>query len=150
MKGLSRRALVLFLAVLGPGAALAAQPSAEPASPRRDPPRRDTGRAAPGRPSAPRPAAGHDPIRLDDRQRDALRHWQDRHPGWQRPVPGEVARGVAVHAGLPPGHYRPPPSGLVDLLPRPPAGHAYFAVGGDVVLAVIATGIIVQIVLAGS
>ena len=41
------------------------------------------------------------------------------------------------------------PAGLVDLLPRPPRGHAYFAVGGDVVLAVIATGVIVQIVLAG-
>lgn len=141
--------LALSLALLAPlpGVAMADQPrkGEQAHGPQRDNDRQH----GQDRASTPRPAKARDPVHLEPQQRESLRRWQDGHPGWQRPVPPDVARGLAVHGHLPPGHYRRPPAGLVDLLPRPPRGHAYFAVGGDVVLAVIATGVIVQIILTG-
>lgn len=135
MTGSSRRAFTLALAF-----ALAPLPAL--AGPRRD----DGHRDGPGRVSAPRPARADDPVRLDPQQREAVERWQKDHPDWRRPAPGGTAR---VPGQLVPGHYHRPPAGLVDLLPRPPRGQAYFAIGGTVVLAVISTGAIVQIVLAG-
>ncbi|MCF4165835.1 RcnB family protein [Zavarzinia compransoris] len=95
---------------------------------------------------------GHDRrpvVTIDHSRQEQVRQWQQHHRGWHQPVPQSVSRTVVVNSRLVKGHYRRPPHDLVDILPRPPAGYAYFAVGGDVVLAAIATGIIAQIVLSG-
>ena len=88
-------------------------------------------------------------VDMNERHRDQVRQWNDQHRGWATPAPENVRRGVVINGRLQPGHYHRPPPAMVDLLPRPPAGYAYFAVGTDVVLAVIATGIIAQIVFSG-
>jgi len=96
-----------------------------------------------GKPAASR----HRHVTVNDDHRARARQWFDGHPGWSKPLPPDMHSGIVVGGRLPPGHYQRPPVVIVDMLPRPPVGHAYFAVGSDVVLAVIATGIIAQIVL---
>ncbi|WP_165837657.1 RcnB family protein [Zavarzinia aquatilis] len=95
----------------------------------------------------PASASRHHSVTVNDDHRSRARQWFDGHPGWSKPLPSDLRGGVAVGGHLPSGHYQRPPTVIVDLLPRPPAGHAYFTVGTDVVLAVIATGVIAQIVL---
>ncbi len=96
-----------------------------------------------GQPAASR----HRHVTVTDDHRARAREWFDGHPGWSKPLPPGMHRGPVVGERLPHGHYQRPPMVIVDMLPPPPRGHAYFVVGTDVVLAVIATGIIAQIVL---
>lgn len=162
-------ALALALALALPLSAQAQQPGGpgqpmpqDQSRPQGQPPSRDGGHQQGQRPpqgqnhdngnrhgqSARKPDNGrHHGVTVNDDHRHRAREWFDGHPGWSRPLPPDLHRGVVVGGRLPPGHYQRPPMVIVDMLPRPPAGHAYFAVGTDVVLAVIATGIIAQIVL---
>lgn len=89
----------------------------------------------------------HRHVDVDQGRRQKADDWFRGHPGWSKPLPSDVRGRVVVGKPLPPGHYGRAPTVIVDMLPPPPRGHAYFAVGTDVVLAVIATGIIAQIVL---
>ena len=89
--------LALSLALLAPlpGVAMADQPrkGEQAHGPQRDNDRQH----GQDRASTPRPAKARDPVHLEPQQRESLRRWQDGHPGWQRPVPPDVARGLAVH-----------------------------------------------------
>lgn len=121
---------------------------------RRDDPRqghaqgRDTGHHQ-GQGAHRQDGGHHRGVVINDDHRRHAREWFDGHSGWSKPLPPGMHRGPAVGERLPQGYYQRPPMVIVDMLPPPPRGHAYFAVGTDVVLAVIATGIIAQIVLSG-
>lgn len=160
-----RIALALGLALSMPMTALAqgGQPPRQPEDQQQQQQQQQQHREEPHRSTQPQKGgdAGHGQatggnrqqgravVDMNDRHRDQVRQWNNQHQGWGSPAPDNVRRGVVVNGRLQAGHYHRPPQGMVDLLPRPPAGYAYFAVGTDVVLAVIATGIIAQIVFSG-
>lgn len=84
--------------------------------------------------------------RVDQRHREATRQWYAAHRSWWRPVPQSVSVQLAPRHYLPRGYYQPAPYPVVQLLPAAPRGYGYFAVGSDVVLAAIATGLIIDII----
>ncbi len=85
-------------------------------------------------------------FRMEDSHRAAARRWYATHGNWYRPVPRAVTGRLARDSYLPRGYYRPAPYQLIRVLPRAPHGYDYYAVGSDVVLAAIATGLILEIV----
>jgi hypothetical protein len=90
------------------------------------------------------------PPRLGAPELQIIQGWHLANPGWA-PValpPGQRRR-LAQGKPLPPGIARQVlPPGLVGALPAYP-GHAYYAIGTDVVLVAIATGVIVSILAGG-
>jgi hypothetical protein len=75
-----------------------------------------------------------------------IQFWQGANPGWTSPnlPPGQLRR-LQQGKSLPPGIARQAlPPGLLANLPAYP-GHAYYAVGPDVVLIAAATGAVVSL-----
>jgi hypothetical protein len=86
---------------------------------------------------------------LGQREFGLIQSWQGANPGWTPPnlPPGQLRR-LQQGKPLPPGIARQAlPPGLLANLPAYP-GHAYYAVGPDVVLIAAATGAVVNL-LAG-
>lgn len=141
----------LVAALLGPVAAQAADRNTAWAGQQQHQVRsaHDAGRHGDGRNDTRHQAARRDhwrQDRVDEAHRQAARRWAATHNGWWRPVPGSVSAQLGPNRYLPRGYYQPAPYPLVQVLPRARAGYGYYSVGRDVVLAAIATGLIIDII----
>lgn len=90
-----------------------------------------------------------DGARFADRDRQRMRGWWHRYPSHYRPLPrGYYYQPPVRGAYLPHGHYVLPPVVVRDMRPLPP-GYGYYAVGSDIVIAAVATGLILDVILGG-
>ncbi|MFA5121838.1 hypothetical protein [Zavarzinia sp.] len=90
-----------------------------------------------------------DGVRFADRDRDYVRGWYRRYPGYYRPVPPAYYVRPVRGAYIVPGYYEPlPPPVVAGWRPLPP-GYGYYSVGADVVIAAVATGLILDVILDG-
>lgn len=90
-----------------------------------------------------------DGARFEQRERQRFHHWYKRYPTYYRPIPPGHYRGPVRGAHLPRGYYQPLHPVLVAQLRPLPRGYGYYSVGADVVIASIATGIILDVILGG-
>jgi len=90
-----------------------------------------------------------DAARFAERDRERMRRWWQRYPTYYRPLPpGHYYRPPVRGAYLPRGYYVLPPVVVRDMRPLPP-GYGYYAVGSDIVIAAVATGLILDVILGG-
>ncbi|MFZ2869286.1 hypothetical protein [Zavarzinia sp.] len=90
-----------------------------------------------------------DAARFADRDRQRMRGWWQRYPSHYRPLPrGYYYQPPMRGAYLPRGYYVLPPVIVRDMRPLPP-GYGYYAVGSDIVIAAVATGLILDVILGG-
>ncbi|MCF4165837.1 hypothetical protein L2U69_09300 [Zavarzinia compransoris] len=90
-----------------------------------------------------------DGVRFEQRERQHFHHWYKRYPAYYRPIPPGHYHGPVRGAHLPRGYYQPLHPVLVAQLRPLPYGYRYYSVGADVVIASIATGIILDVILGG-
>ncbi|MDD3444690.1 MAG: hypothetical protein PHS60_04735 [Zavarzinia sp.] len=90
-----------------------------------------------------------DGVRFDNRDRYRFRDWSRRYPAYYKPIPPGHYHAPVRGAYLPRGYYRPLPPVMVRELRPLPRGYGYYSVGADVVIAAVATGIILDVILAG-
>jgi len=90
-----------------------------------------------------------DGVRFADRDRYRMRDWYTRYPSYYRPLPPGHYKKLVRGGYLPPGYYALPPGLARDFEPLP-RGYGYYVVDRDVVIASVATGLILDVLLGGN
>lgn len=92
----------------------------------------------------------HDGVRFADRDRYRVRDWYVRYPSYYRRMPPGHYRQLVRGGYLPRGYYYQAPPVLVRELQPLPRGYGYYVVDRDIVIAAVATGLILDVLLAGN
>ena len=92
----------------------------------------------------------HDGARFADRDRGRMRGWYTRYPSYYRPMPPGHYRQLVRGGYLPRGYYYEAPPVLVRDFEPLPRGYGYYVVDRDIVIASIATGLILDVLLGGN
>lgn len=91
-----------------------------------------------------------DGARFASRDRDRMRGWYTRHPSYYRPMPPGHYRQLVRGGYLPRGYYYEAPPILVRDFDPLPRGYGYYVVDRDIVIASVATGLILDVLLGGN
>lgn len=90
-----------------------------------------------------------DGARFADRDRQRGRDWYVRYPSYYKPIPPGHYKRAARGAYLPRGYYYEAPPVLVREFRPLPRGYGYYVVDRDIVIASVATGLILDVILGG-